>query len=54
MKPVDWAILAVVVIGAALAVLFTVRKRRRGGCCSGCDGCAQNGCCQNAQKKADK
>ena len=54
MKPVDWIVLAVVVLGAALAICFAVRKRRRGGCCNGCAGCAQNGCCQNPQKKADK
>ncbi len=52
MKPVDWAILAIVLAAVGIAVFFTVRRRKRGGCSCGCDSCTQSACCM--KKEADK
>ena len=50
MKPVDWAILAIV----ALAVFFAVRKRRRGGCCGDCGCCGAECRCEKTDASSDK
>ncbi len=56
MNPVDWVILGIVALAVAGAIAFTVRRKKRGGCCGSdcayCDACAKN--CESAQKKADK
>ena len=45
MRPVDWLLLALVLLGVGLAVFCTVRSRKKGkrccGDCSGCSGCAE-------------
>ena len=53
MKPVDFVLLAVIVLLLALAVRQIVVNRRRGkGCCGSCEGCACP--CDKQQKKAEK
>ena len=59
MKPVDWVILAAVLIAVAAAVLLLARRKKRGQACGcGCSDCAACGLCAKKddpeQKKADK
>ena len=51
MKPVDWAILALVLLVSGAAVFFTVQRKKRGrSCCGDCSACGA-GC---VKKDTDK
>lgn len=40
MQILDWALLALIVLAAGLAVRRMLRDRRAGKCCGNCAGCA--------------
>ena len=40
MRPLDWLVLALVALWLAAALLFLLRRKKRGcGSCGGCGGC---------------
>lgn len=50
----DYLILALVALIAGLSVWRTVKRRKKGGCCSscaGCAGCARAGSCEDTKTK---
>ena len=53
MKPVDFILIAVLVLLVGFA-LWRMRRRKRKGdsCCGGCEGC--EGCCENCIKPEDR
>ena len=47
MKPIDFVILGLVLLGVGAAVFFVVRNRKKGGCCGDCSSCAA---CEKGRK----
>ena len=53
MRPLDWAIFAVLVLIVGAAVFFAIRQRKKGKrCCGDCAGCGD--ACEKREKTADR
>ena len=48
MRPIDFVMLGLVLLGVGAAVFFVVRNRKKGCCCCDCASCSA--CRKNARK----
>ena len=44
---IDFIVIGLLIAGVVFAVLSIIKQNKKGGCCSGCSGCAYSGSCKN-------